>query len=161
MEFGEGFDVGEVHEVALSLEVLVLVLNLLLGEDVMVVSVPHVEHEEFVEGQFDSSEFVVDAGLFEVQEASENAQRNTPAQFLLIKRADSFTIHSISITYLSHTLSVFGGKEFFDDKLEAIVANIFPLIFLLLLYQFYFSVSDFTSNRFWRGHFALSSFAAP
>jgi hypothetical protein len=57
-----------------------------------------------VEGELYSVELILNARLFEVQQASKHAQRNVPAQFIMIKRADSFTIHSIDFTYSSHTL---------------------------------------------------------
>ncbi len=50
IEFGRWLDVWEIHKITLGLHVLLLMLDLLLRKDVEVVTVPHVEHEETVEG---------------------------------------------------------------------------------------------------------------
>jgi hypothetical protein len=55
-----------------------LVLDLLLGKNVVVVSVPHEENKEAVEGLLDFFQRLVDVCLFVIQKSSEIAQGNVP-----------------------------------------------------------------------------------
>jgi hypothetical protein len=82
-------------------------LDLLLRKDVEVVSVPHVENEETVEGQLYFFEIFINVGLFEIQKGSENAERNIPAKPMLIVIPNGLAFNIVSSAEVFKSTPIF------------------------------------------------------